>query len=342
MTRDWARFPTQLRVFTTVPGFSVFDVDFGEVVASACQAAEELSCEGGLLYTNRKQVEVWTTAQFVIARSERFRPLIAVQPAYMHPFTVAKKVTALALLYRRGVNLNFIAGTNPSDLVTLGDGTPHDERYERLREHAQIVRLLLESATPISYSGRHYRLEEAVMEPSCPPDLLPGIFFAGNSDQAREVSDTCGGTLIEHLLPPWEYVAAGRFPGAVHFGVITRPDSEEAWSVARALFPTTEADRTRHRRKMGENDTVWRAQLEEASRRAEGAYWLEPFVNQLQPFAYLVGSYEEIGAELAPLVAGGCRTIVLNRIWERDELQHVARAFHAAVDRAEAEAVGSA
>jgi hypothetical protein len=93
---------------------------------------------------------------------------------------------------------------------------------------------------------------------------------------------------------------------------------------------------------MSENDTVWRAKLEEASERAEGPYWLDPFVNQLQPFAYLVGSYEEIGAALAPLVAGGCRTIVLNRIWERDELRHVALALHAAVSRTEAEVVGPA
>jgi len=44
-------------------------------------------------------------------------PLVAVQPVYMHPYSVAKMVSTLAFLHQRRVFLNMVAGGFKNDLA---------------------------------------------------------------------------------------------------------------------------------------------------------------------------------------------------------------------------------
>ena len=77
---------------------------------------------GILLFAgNDTLVEPWSMAQHILAHTAESSPLIAVNPIYMHPFTVAKIVSSFALLYRRKVYLNMITGTATSDLQGLGE-----------------------------------------------------------------------------------------------------------------------------------------------------------------------------------------------------------------------------
>ena len=77
---------------------------------------------------------------------------------YMHPYAGAKMVATLAFLHGRRVYLNLLAGGFKNDLVALGDDTPHDERYDRTVEYAQVVRALLTSSSGVSFAGRYYTL----------------------------------------------------------------------------------------------------------------------------------------------------------------------------------------
>jgi alkanesulfonate monooxygenase SsuD/methylene tetrahydromethanopterin reductase-like flavin-dependent oxidoreductase (luciferase family) len=62
---------------------------------------------GILLFAgNDTLVEPWSIAQHILAHTSESSPLIAVNPIYMHPFTVAKFVSSFALLYHRKVYLN--------------------------------------------------------------------------------------------------------------------------------------------------------------------------------------------------------------------------------------------
>ena len=91
--------------------------------------------EGILLFSgNDVIVEPWSMAQHILAHTAQSSPLIAVNPIYMHPFTVAKIVSSFALLYRRKVYLNMITGTAISDLQGLGDQHRIESRYSRLGE----------------------------------------------------------------------------------------------------------------------------------------------------------------------------------------------------------------
>src|ERR1700756_3922076 len=129
-----------LSIFTTCP--SSRDVDpagYRSAVRDVARWSEQAGCVGALVYADNGLVDPWLVAQLLITATERLAPLVAVQPVYMHPYTVAKLVSSLALLHGRRVDLNLIAGGFRNDLEALGEVTPHDRRYDRLREYATII-----------------------------------------------------------------------------------------------------------------------------------------------------------------------------------------------------------
>ena len=68
-------------------------------------------------------MDPWLVSQMVVQNTERLCPLVAVQPIYMHPYTVAKMVATLAYLYGRRLYLNMVAGGFKNDLQALDDPT---------------------------------------------------------------------------------------------------------------------------------------------------------------------------------------------------------------------------
>ena len=92
-------------------------------IADVARWSEDCGCEGILIYTDNRILDPWLVSQVVVENSERLAPLVAVQPAYMHPYTAAKMVTSIGFLYRRRVYLNMVAGGFTNDLAGLGDTT---------------------------------------------------------------------------------------------------------------------------------------------------------------------------------------------------------------------------
>ena len=93
--------------------------------------SEDAGCEGMLVFTDNSQLDPWLVSQVIIEATERLCPLVAIQPVYMHPYSVAKMITSFAHLYGRRLYLNMVAGGFKNDLAALNDLTPHDERYAR-------------------------------------------------------------------------------------------------------------------------------------------------------------------------------------------------------------------
>src|SRR5882762_4984306 len=85
------------------------------------QWSDECGCRGMLIYTDNRSLDPWVLAQDLITHTTRLAPLIAVQPVYMHPYAAAQKILALARLYDRPVDMNFVAGGFQFDLTALGD-----------------------------------------------------------------------------------------------------------------------------------------------------------------------------------------------------------------------------
>src|SRR6266436_2730772 len=174
-------------------------------VANVARWSEQNGCRGILIYADNSLVDPWLISQVIIEHTAALCPLIAVQPAYMHPYTVAKMVASIGFLYDRQVYLNLVAKGFKNDLLELNDTTPHDKRYKRLTEYTRIIRQLLASPAPVTFSGEFYKVDKLRMTPPLPPHLFPGIFVSGSSEAGVASAKAIGATAIRYPKPAKEY-----------------------------------------------------------------------------------------------------------------------------------------
>src|SRR5438552_4877408 len=199
--------------------------------------SEDAGCEGMLVFTDNSQLDPWLVSQVIIEATERLCPLVAIQPVYMHPYSVAKMITSFAHLYGRRLYLNMVAGGFKNDLTALNDLTPHDDRYVRLMEYTTIIQNLLQSADPVSFEGRYYKVTNLKLTPPLPANLMPGLLVSGSSEAGMQAARQLGATAVEYPKPPAEYAAVPPVNDAgsngIRIGIIARPKDAEAWTVAR-------------------------------------------------------------------------------------------------------------
>jgi len=100
-----------LKIFTTCPTTLLAQPgDCIRPLKEMARASEEAGCEGILVFTDNAQLDPWLVSQIIIEATERISPLVAIQPVYMHPYSVAKMITSLAFLHGRRLYLNMVAG----------------------------------------------------------------------------------------------------------------------------------------------------------------------------------------------------------------------------------------
>jgi alkanesulfonate monooxygenase len=329
-------FTPQIRVFSTSPqSRDVERSQYLQRVRDAARWSEAAGCEGILIYTDNGIADPWLVAQVVIDATEQLCPLVAVQPAYMHPYAVAKMVATLAHLHGRRVYLNIVAGGFRGDLLALGDDTPHDERYERAIEYGLIVKWLVGSSDPVSFAGRRYEVRNLRMTPPVPRECVPGLMISGSSPAGIDAARKLDAIAVRYPQPPdTEEPVQDGLEAGIRVGVIARPDREEAWRVAYERFPPDRAGQIAHRLAMRASDSVWHRQLSELARQAasaESPYWLAPFESYKTFCPYLVGSYKDVAGELERYMGQRCRTFVLDIPPSEEELHHTAVAFRDAM-----------
>jgi len=327
-----------IEVFSTCPQSK--DVDkssYLQNVADVARWSEEAGCKGILVYTDNSIADPWLVGQIIVQSTERLSPLIAIQPVYMHPYSVAKMISTYGFLHNRRIYLNMVAGGFANDLAAMGDRTPHDRRYDRLVEYTLIIKQLLAGAGPVSFAGAFYRTEKLRLAPSLPDELFPGIFVSGSSEAGLAAARAIDAVAVQYPGPVSEYekspLAADLICGA-RVGVIAREDADEAWRIAHDRFPTDRRGQLAHQLAMKVSDSVWRKQLsdigaelgEESDGPTSGArnpYWLAPFQNYKTNCPYLVGSYGRVARELASYIAAGYRTFILDIPPNQEELAHI-------------------
>ena len=299
-------------------------------VRDVARWSEAAGCRGMLVYTDNGLVDPWLVAQHAVASTRSLSPLVAIQPVYMHPYTVAKLVATLGHLYGRRLHLNFVAGGFRNDLLALDDPTPHDERYDRLVEYGLIVKALLADEGPVSFDGRYYTVRNLRMRPRLPRELAPGLMLSGSSEAGRHAAATLGAVAVSYPGPAEEIVRADSSGGnGIRIGIVARDRSEDAWRVAWERFPPDRQGQITHALAMKVSDSHWHRQLssEQAEGPEPGPYWLHPFRNYKTFCPYLVGSYAEVAAELGRYLDAGVSTIILDVPSSPEELEHVGAAL---------------
>jgi len=207
--------------------------------ADIARWSESAGCHGMLVYTDNQLVDPWLVAQTIIERTERIRPLVAVQPIAMHPYTAAKMITSLAFLHGRAVDLNMLAGGFKNDLVALGDTTPHDDRYERTAEYTTIITELL-AGRSVTFDGRYYHVSNLSLTPRLPEELMPKILISGSSDAGMAAAERINATAVRyprHVDEESDVPGTYAVPVGVRVGIVARATTSEAWDEAHRRFP---------------------------------------------------------------------------------------------------------
>lgn len=337
--------PARLQLFSTCPSSSQHGDDYKDRLIQVAKWSEQAGCTGSLIYTDNSLVDPWIVSQLVIENTRSLSPLIAVQPVYMHPYTVAKMVSTLGKIHGRSVYLNMVAGGFRNDLAALNDATPHDRRYDRLVEYTIILQRLLAGGPPVTFAGEFYSVRNLSLNPSLPAELAGGILMSGSSDAGLAAARAIGATAIRYPEPPESRQTLPRDAGpcGVRIGIIARPTEDEAWTVALQRFPEDRKGRITRTLASQVSDSSWHKRLSEitdAIAEQRQTYWLHPFGNYHTNCPYLVGSYGNVAAEVANYVGLGYRTFILDIPAAEEEFLHTGRVFELAMGQSLAAGVG--
>jgi alkanesulfonate monooxygenase len=327
----------QVEIFSTTPQSKDRPREsYVQQVIDVARWSEDAGCTAILVYTDNSLVDAWLVSQIILQNTKRICPLVAVQPVYMHPYTVAKMVASFGHLYQRRVHLNLVAGGFKNDLMALNDTSLHDERYLRLIEYTRIIRDLLSDSGPVTFQGKFYQVHNLRMTPPLDPELFPGFLISGSSEAGLAAAKAIGATPVQYPKPAREYQANPAPNGnraGIRVGIIARPRSAEAWAVAIERFPGDRKGQLAHQFAMRLSDSVWHKQLSnmtEGAGELQGVYWMWPFENYQTFCPYLVGSYEEVADEVFRYIGSGYTTFILDIPPTREELSHVQAVFEQA------------
>jgi alkanesulfonate monooxygenase len=331
---DAREFDAPIEVFSTCPSSAGTTYEaYLQHVIEVARWSERQGCHGILVYSDNSQFDAWLLSQVIMQHTMALCPLVAVQPIYMHPYTVAKTLASVAALFGRRMYLNMVAGGFKNDLIALNDTTPHDQRYARLEEYVWIITRLLEGSA-VTFEGEFYRVDRLKLTPPLAPDLYPGLFVSGWSDAGLAAARRIGATAIKYPKPASEEDAHPDVPDrGIRVGIIARNTEREAWEVAHARFPEDRKGQLTRQLTTKVSGSEWHQHMSAPPAQLEMAspYWLVPFQNYKTMCPYLVGSYEHVAYELGRYINAGYRTVILDVPPNEEELAHTFAAFDAAV-----------
>lgn len=307
------------------------------VLAEHCAMAERLGASAMLVYDFWQSLDPWITAQLILSTTTTLEPVVAANPALIHPAVAARLVASLSHVYGRRVNLNVVAGAKQSDMAALGVAArPDEDKYERTADFISALGAVL-AARP--YEGPYYRLDAPPLEPPADPARAPRILAPGSRapgvarilpllDRAMVMAKPRTSLAEEHD----RLVAAGLTQGmAMIVGIVARPTTAQAWEAAREHYAGSRRDRLTARvfnRRI--TSSQHRANLDaaaEAELYDECLWYGADRIGMDCP--KLVGSYDEVAQALAAYEALGVRTVILDLPFAVAEYEHVGLALEA-------------
>jgi alkanesulfonate monooxygenase len=320
-------------VYTTAPtAVDSSPKEFRGHLLDVARWTEASGCRGLLVYSDNSLADPWAIAQMIVANTETIVPMVAVQPVYMSPFAAARAVSTIGLLYGRQLDINLVTGGFSGHLRALDCSLDHDSRYRRLIEYGTVLRTLLSSERPVSYSGEFYRLRAASLSPRLDPCLLPTFFLSGSSPAGAGAQRELG--LLRFAYPRLIDEYSGD-PGAlrgtgIRIGVIARPDPGDAWAVARQRFPADPAGEKMHNLASRVAESSWHRTLSADAQRSAGeldVYWLYPFRSYSTFCPYFVGSYPQVAELLARYLTAGVEAVILDEPASDTDIGHALTAI---------------
>ena len=180
------RLDTDMKAF---PKFAVrihqggFDYAY---VRGVCARADALGYDAVSLYDllSVDTLECWTTLTAIAAETERIRlaPLTLAN-LYRHPATLAKMAATLDVISGGRLTLGIGAGGGERDHRAYGFAYPPMRERAAMLDEAVSVMKALWTGERVSFNGAHYRLDEALCQPTPAQRPHPPILIGGHGER---------------------------------------------------------------------------------------------------------------------------------------------------------------
>ena len=327
------------RVYGLIPGIDRFTYthrdEYLRAVIDIARLADEYHYTGSLIHYNHLVINPWIISSIIVQQTTHHIPLIALQPASMPPLTVAKMIESVAFLFGRAVSLNIVAGAARAELEAIGDTVDHDQRYERMREYIEIIRLLCTQEN-VTYRGKYYVVKDLRLKPGIPANLLPRIFVAGSSPAGIQVALDVADVVVTHPQPAAlfkqhqvDQIQTTHVNLGIRLGIIARATATDAWSEATQRFPPSRKGGIRTMMQKS-SESQWIKDLAHLASEGEiydEVFWMGAYHSGSANCPYLVGSYDQVAAYLGRYLALGVQDVLVDGPLTRDEFYHTDQAF---------------
>ena len=173
--------PTGNRLIERVDA-ATFTADLERVLQVAAPAFESVWVSDHFMTEDRFRLECWTLLTWMAARfPQPMLGTIVLANSYRHPPLLAKMAASLQHLSGGRLILGYGAGWVGEEYRAYGyDFPPIRTRMEQMVEGIEVIRALW-TGGPVTYEGRHYRLEDALAVPV--PQPAPPIMVGGDGEK---------------------------------------------------------------------------------------------------------------------------------------------------------------
>jgi FMNH2-dependent dimethyl sulfone monooxygenase len=272
-------------------------------------------------------LDAWSTAAALAAVTESLEIMVAVRPTFHSPAILAKQAANIDRIANGRLSLNVVSSWWSDEARRYGvKFDQHDDRYARTAEWLEVVNGAW-SQPSFSFAGRHYEVDDLVVEPKPCRKPRPLLYAGGESEAAKHlISSRCDayvmhGDPVERVAPKVADMKRRREEGGgrpMTFGmaayIVVRETEEEARREVARITDVSVAS-PGHR-----NYQDWLANTQLDQRVSPEDY----SVSNRGLRAGLVGTAAQVIDRVAELEAAGIDLLLLQCSPQLEEMERVA------------------
>ncbi len=147
-------------------------------------------------------LDAWSTAAALAAVTEKIELMVAVRPTFHQPALLAKEAANIDQISRGRLALNVVSSWWSDEARRFGiHFDQHDDRYARTAEWLEVLNGVWKEPV-FSHSGKHYAVEDTILEPKPFRQPRPTIYAGGESEAAKKLISRECDAYVTHGDPP--------------------------------------------------------------------------------------------------------------------------------------------
>ena len=154
-------------------------------------------------------LECWTTLSSLASITQRIRlGAILVNSYRTPPSLLAKMVSTLDIISRGRLEFGLSAGWYRREFEAYGfDFLKASARVEMLEESIKIIKMMLTESSPVSFSGKYFKVNGAICNPKPIQRPYPPLWIGGSGKRTIEIAAKYANGWNYGLCSYEEYVA---------------------------------------------------------------------------------------------------------------------------------------